>query len=307
MMPSENTLLNLPHLSALQISGDNASNFLQGQLSCDVEAVSVNQMRPSAFCNLKGRVLALPDVLEFQQQLHLIVPATLLEKTIKSLSKTAALSRVTLRHESQLHILGFYLKDADQLLPFESNWSVEKYAVISSPHACAYHLGNGFYILLVSDHYLDAIKAPFIQKNAFADEATWHRLRLEEKEIQIYPESRGLFLPHRLELHLSGHLNFDKGCYRGQEIIARTHYRAKQKHALRLFKIKTHEKLHPGLRLMNEENTREIGELIDFCLLESNQYLIAASVLFEHPDIIHFEQSNHPVTLHPMDNQVPMN
>ncbi|MDX2346903.1 MAG: folate-binding protein YgfZ [Legionella sp.] len=272
MNPSQNTLFDLQNLCILNILGDNAATYLQGQLSCDVEAVNAEHMRPSVFCNLKGRILALPDVLQFNQILRLILPVDLLEKTQKSLSKTAALSRVKLEQETNYHIFGFYLEDINQPLPFEGLWPTEKHAVLISNNNCAYYLGDNCYILLVHKNNLNQIKAT-------QNIAAWHALRLKHGEIQIHPESRGLFLPHRLGLHLSGHINFNKGCYRGQEIIARMHYKAKHKHALKIFTIETNKPLQPGLRLMNQDNTQEIGELVDYCLINNNQYLIAASVL----------------------------
>jgi tRNA-modifying protein YgfZ len=286
MMSSENTLFNLPNLCALKILGDNASTFLQGQLSCDMNAVNSHQMRQSAFCNLKGRVLGLPDVLKFHDVLHLILPVELLEKTNKSLAKTAALSRVTLEHEKEYHLFGLYLKDTSQPLPIEGTWPTEKHATIESTHAFAYHLGDGFYMLLIHQDNLSKLQQ---LKFNTQDAKAWHALRLTHGEVQIYPESRGVFLPHRLGLHTSGHLNFDKGCYKGQEIIARMHYRAKQKHALKMFNIETSESLRPGLRLMREDGTQEIGELVDFCSLENNHYLIAASVLLDCPNSTCFE------------------
>ena len=60
---------------------------------------------------------------------------------------------------------------------------------------------------------LEKIKTPFIQNNLLQNEQTWHALRLQHGEIQIYPESRGLFLPHRLGLQHTGHLNFNKGSW----------------------------------------------------------------------------------------------
>ncbi|MCH9762947.1 MAG: folate-binding protein YgfZ [Gammaproteobacteria bacterium] len=297
MMPSENTLFNLPNLCTLKLLGDNATTFLQGQLSCDVNAVNSHQMRQSAFCNLKGRVLALPDVLKFHDVLHLILPIELLEKTEKSLTKTAALSRVTLEQEKKYELFGFYLKDAKQPLPIEGTWPTEKHATLESTDAFAYHLGDAFYVLLIHQDNLNKLQQ---FKFKTQDAEAWHALRLAHGEVQIYPASRGVFLPHRLELHTSGHLNFDKGCYKGQEIIARMHYRAKQKHALKLFKIKTSEPLRPGLRLMREDNTQEIGELVDFCLLGNNQYLIAASVSLDCPNTMCFETHTTPTLLDPI-------
>lgn len=287
MSPSENTLFDLSHLTLLKISGEHAATFLQGQLSCDVNQVNTNEMRQGAFCNLKGRVLALPDVLYFNYDFYLLLPRSLMEKTEKSLAKTAALSRVTLEPASHHAIWGFYLKDINQPLPLEGTWPQKKYAVHATDQGLAYCLGDGFYILIQTT---DAQNHTIPQKDA----SDWHQLRLQHEDFQIYPESRGLFLPHRLGLHTKGHLNFEKGCYRGQEIIARTHYRAKLKHALMLFNITTTEALQPGLRIMNEAGTQEVGELVDYAPTGESHYLIAASILTSYPEKVCFE--NHSAT-----------
>jgi len=290
LLPTENTLFDLSYLSVLNLIGEQASEFLQGQISCDVNQVTANTMRQGALCNLKGRVLALPDVLSWHG-LKLILPQNLLEKTQKSLSATAMLSRVTLEPATQYQMLGFYLHDAKQALPLEGVWPSDKNAVLVNDNACAYYLGDNFYLMLVDTNQLEAIKAPYVQQNLLQDANAWHALRLQHSEIQIYPESRGLFLPHRLGLQNTGHLNFDKGCYKGQEIIARTHYRAKIKHAMKVFTIETSEHLTPGLRIMTEDGTREVGELVDFCHLgNSNHVMLAASLLIEHPDTMRFEE-----------------
>jgi folate-binding protein YgfZ len=288
-IPTQNTLFDLPHLSILNLIGEKASEFLQGQISCDANQVNANTMRQGALCNLKGRVLALPDVLSWHG-LKLILPKNLLEKTQKSLAATAMLSRVSLEHDTQYHMLGFYLYDVKQALPLEGVWPSDKNAVLVHDNACAYYLGDNFYLMLVDTNQLKAIKASFEQKNLLQDSEAWHALRLQHGEIQIHPESRGLFLPHRLGLQNTGHLNFDKGCYKGQEIIARTHYRAKIKHVMKVFTIETSEALMPGLRIMTEDGAREVGELVDFChLSNSNHVMIAASLLIEHPDTMRFE------------------
>ena len=270
--PNQNTVFSLKHLSILNILGDHAASFLQGQLSCHMDEVKTNQIRQSAFCNLKGRILALPDVLKFHEIFRLILPCDLLEKTQKSLSKTAALSRVALEVDSDYHLFGFYLRDINQALPLEGEWPKEKYAVLLSNHNAAYYLGDNCYILLIHKNYLAKI-------NATEDASAWHTLRLHYGEVQIHPESRGLFLPHRLGLHLSGHIHFNKGCYKGQEIIARMHYKAKHKHAFQVFQIQSQNKPRPGTELINLDTKTTIGEVIDVAKLSQAQFLIGASVL----------------------------
>ncbi len=295
-LPTQNTLFDLPHLGVLNLLGEKGPEFLQGQISCDVHQVNTHTMRQGALCNLKGRVLALPDVIAWHG-LKLILPQNLLLQTQKSLTATAMLSRVTLEPATHYHVLGFYLHDATQACPIEGTWPSEKYKLLTQDNVCAYHIGDNFYLMLVHASLLEKIKTPFIQNNLLQNEQTWHALRLQHGEIQIYPESRGLFLPHRLGLQHTGHLNFNKGCYKGQEIIARTHYRAKTKHAMKILTIETSMTLKPGLRIMTEDGTREVGELVDFSYLDNNQVVIAASLLLEHPNTIRFEDHEHIVML----------
>ena len=57
------------------------------------------------------------------------------------------------------------------------------------------------------------------------------------------------------------------------------HYKAKHKHALRIFHLKTNQTLTPGLRLISLDNQQEVGELIDFAHIQNQEYIIAASLL----------------------------
>lgn len=299
----QNTLFDLSQqLSLLKVTGASAGTFLQGQISCDINAVQVNHIQQGAFCNLKGRVLSLADIMQFNDAFYLIIATELIEKISQSLSKTAALSRVALNQDNDYHVFGFYLTERNGLLPFDSNWPGEKYALISDQAGCAYHLGHGFYIVLLSSVYCEQVKRLFMDHNRFEGYDQWHRMRLKRHYITIDAESSGLFFPHRLDLHLSEFISFNKGCYKGQEIIARMHYRAQQKHTLKVFTITTQAILKKGMRLMDENGEREIGELVDFSLLPNTNkdYLIAASLLHNHPEVVYLETNHDPIRLMPL-------
>ncbi|WP_242602139.1 YgfZ/GcvT domain-containing protein [Legionella nagasakiensis] len=279
--PHKNYLFDLSYLGIMNVQGEQGREFLQGQLSCDVREVHPWQMRQGALCNLKGRVMALLDVLEWQG-LHLILPNDLMEDTQQSLMKAAMFSKVHLRASSSYQLFGFYLQNQEDLIPFDLEPPMDELSVFNNDEYCCYHLGNHFFIFLVSAEQT-AFVTPYLQKNQWRGSLAWHALQLKNHRIDIYPESRGLFLPHRLSLHHSGYLNFAKGCYRGQEIIARTHFRATLKHELKSFVIQTKEPLLSGKKLYADNSQTEIGELIDFCPIDDEQFIIAASILLNHP------------------------
>ncbi len=282
LKPHKNYLFDLSWLGCLDLTGAASQDFLQGQLSCDLKKVTSSQMRSGALCNLKGRLLALLDVIDWHG-LHLILPCDLLLKTQNTLNKTAVFSKVKLNQAQDYQIFGLYLQNSDNIVPFNAHLTHERYSVISTDTYCAYHLGLGFYIFIISKSHVDDVCSHFIKEEQMRGSLSWHALRLRQHHIEIYPESRGLFLPHRVGLHLSGYLSFDKGCYKGQEIIARTHYRAKLKHEMKLFMISTTEPLKSGQRLFSPDNHKELGELIDFCPFDQSSYLIAVSMIFDHP------------------------
>lgn len=295
---NKNYLFDLAYLGGIHVAGERASEFLQGQLSCDLREVNEQQMRKGALCDLKGRILALLDVVSWSGHgFQLILPRDLLPRTKASLAKTAMFSRVTLHSENNYQLFGFHCQNENDLIPFNLKLFNTPYDVLQQDNYCCYCLGNNFYIFLVHNNHTQTLRDQFSTCSQYRGSLAWHALQLQQKRIEIYPESRGLFLPHRLGLQLSDYLSFNKGCYKGQEIIARTHYRAKLKHELKIFKITTNENLRVGQKIVNDKGNVEIGELVDFCPLENNQYLIAASVLLEYSQPVRFEDHKNTLAL----------
>lgn len=265
--PKGNALFDLSHLSVLKVRGEKASTYLQGQLTCDMTALSPGHVLRGALCNTKGRVLALLYVIQLEDEICLILPQSLLEKTQKSLAKTAALSCVTLGEDSSLHCFGAY-------------GTKPKDVFVSSS------LGDQFYLCLAERQPSENITPA----------QSWHQYQLMHGEVSIYPETRGLFLPHVLGLQHKGYISFDKGCYRGQEVIARMHYLGKLKYSFQLFSIDVPEAIKPGLKLFDANHT-PIGELLDCCKLNHTNYLIAVSVKALSEYEIYIENIETPTTL----------
>ncbi|MBA2711138.1 MAG: folate-binding protein YgfZ [Tatlockia sp.] len=292
---NKNYLFDLSYLSTLKVVGEKARDFLQGQLSCDVRRVNSDTIQQAALCNLQGRVLALMDVLEWHS-FQLVLPKDLIEATQKSLSKTADLCRVKLQ-PTNIQIFGFYLANENDLIPESISLPDRDFGLNSNPEVCAYRLSKQFYLILTT---LD-FRSIFSSQNQIRGSLAWHYLQLKQKSLEIYPETRGLFLPHRLDLHLTGYLSFDKGCYKGQEVIARMHYRAKLKHSLQLFTVETEERLNPGAKLFTANGKTEVGELIDTCPITTNRYLIAASILHDAELEVLIEGQSNLVVLSAVD------
>jgi folate-binding protein YgfZ len=275
----KNYLFDLDYLGLIHVKGERADEFLQGQLSCDVREVDAQHMRPGVSCNLKGRILASVEVLLWDKAFYLALPKDLCTETQASLAKTAPLSKVSLAPCRNYVAFGLYLQNPKDVLDLGLEFPEGLFEVRSQDAYYMYHLGKHFYKLWCTKEKAFTLKQKFQSKLQWRGSLAWHALQLQTLRVEIYPESRGLFLPHRLDLHKYGYLSFDKGCYKGQEIIARTHYRAQLKHHMKTFRMNVTQGLRSGLRLLSKVNGAEIGELVDFCPVGATEYFLNASVL----------------------------
>jgi tRNA-modifying protein YgfZ len=292
----KNYLFDLSYLTAIELNGALAAPFLQGQLTCDMNQLSAHHIKQGALCNLKGRILCLMDVILWNH-IYLLMPQDLAEATCNTLSKTAVLSKVTLQEKSHIKIFGFLLQNPDDLRPYHGGYPESPFGLTYSPDLCCYHLGCGFFIFMVNSLCHPEFSSQFLKQQQLLGSLTWHALRLSHKQLDIYPNSRGLFLPHRLDLQDTHYLSFNKGCYKGQEIIARTHYRATLKHELNIYKIKTREPLYSGQKAFRVDNPAEYGELIDYAPLGHGEYFIALSHLKDEVTKVQLEHHQEVIQL----------
>ena len=297
-LKDKNYLFNLTTLSAVKVSGEHAAQFLQGQLSCDVRLVTATTMQQGALCNLKGRVLALLDVIYCWNSYWLLLPTDLVSGTLISLEKTARLSRVSLETMGNIKVWGIFVQSQPDLLP-EMRLPKNIKEVTTTTTSCCYQMGNHDYVILNQNNDAALNVPAFKTHQQLRSDLAWHFRQLKQHRFSIYPETRGLFLPHRLNMQNTGYLSFDKGCYKGQEIIARTHYRATLKHE---FIVTTSQCSTPpqlGAKLYDPETKLEIGELVDYCPIDDeNHYLIACNVLIGHGTQFWFENAlskQHPL------------
>lgn len=285
-------LFKLDNLCIIKVAGERAADYLQGQVSCDIRQVTNGSFQHGALCNLKGRILALMDIIKWNGY-QLILPKNLADDTISSLEKTALLSRVKLSIESNITVLGLYCEDST---PF-GNYALAEtpLSLLEYQDLAIANLGNSQYLIFIESHHLDEFMASFPSLTFESDLNAWHALRLQAGHCSIHATTKGSFLPQRLNLDQLGYLSFNKGCYRGQEVIARMHYRAKTKHELVIQKINRDSPLTLGTRIVDAEGQTEIGELIDSCPLDKGQLLIAASLLIERPATLYFEGESKPI------------
>lgn len=276
-----NKICLLTNISFLSIQGVDAEKFLQGQLTCDIREVTQQAIRLSGHCNPKGRLHGIFYVIQLEANHYcLALPHVQLIHVMNSLKKYAIFSKVKIEisplysfgltisesHINQLHDGLLNLNNFDKHNVTEHGFS---YIKIPSHDKTIYRF---LVIFHPSSNIIEKINTYLQNLNHmgfhFENTVTWHKLNILALLPTIYPETTEKCLPHYLNLPQLNAVNFKKGCYTGQEIVARMEYLGNIKKTIKHVEF---EQAHFGTPILGEalspEKTDEI--LLDYVPIES--------------------------------------
>jgi folate-binding protein YgfZ len=278
---SQNTTITpLAQHGLLTILGPDSAKFLQGQLTCNVLEVNEAQSTPGAYCTQKGRMLTSFYLAQHGDNHYwLRMRSDVLENSHRTLSKYAVFSKAKLAMRDDL--VGFGLHGAAAAALVKDIFGVV-------PNALNGTVNCDDSLLLQRDaggHWFEcwmpeAAAAAFWQRCraqcGAAGSAYWRSLGISAGLGEVTAATAELFIPQMLNYQLTGAVSFNKGCYTGQEIIARTHYRGQVKrHLLRA--ISTHPAPVPGSEIMGG-NGQAVGNVVDSVAIDTDQVELLAVV-----------------------------
>ena len=262
---SNNVLCDLSHLGLLEISGADAVTFLQGQVTNDVKLLAGTNAHYTAYCNPKGRMLALFLAFAHYDHLHLQLNRELLEPIMKRLKMYVMRSKVEIKDVSD-SIIKFGLNGpqaSSMLAPIFSTIPNQDYELVS--------LDNGAILKLPSvnddsrfEIFTDAMNAPpvwdALKNNCkVVEKPYWDWLEIQAGIPDVSLATQEQFVPQMLNLDILNGINFKKGCYTGQEIIARTHYLGTVKR--RTYLTESALEAKPGDKI-SDATQNEVGHIV---------------------------------------------
>ena len=213
----QTTLAPLRHLSVLSVAGADAATFLQGQLTCDIRTLENGQTSLAAFCNAKGRTISSFIIIKQEAGFLLVLSKELLTKVQKKLQMYILRSDVQLSDQSeQLCLVGIHNAELSQqngLYPYPQQ-------------------DNSFLFIANSEQAQTFCTELSQQDISLVDENAWLALDIQAGIPWLLSATSEEFVPQMLNLDKLGAISFEKGCYTGQEIVARTHYLGKNKRAM---------------------------------------------------------------------------
>lgn len=236
-------LLPLDDQDIIRASGDDTTQFLQGQLSCDVKALADRHSSLGCICNTQGRIvsafrilrhgdeyyLALPDGMGAIAQQHLSRYAVFFKTELSEETGTlrrfglagAGIAEVLARHFGTLPDAGDTLDAGEKgyLVNLGESDGIPRFELwIPEP-------GSG--------NMTEQLRRNGLEEGT---PEAWQWLAVQAGEVLPLPAQSELFTPEELNLDLGDGVSFTKGCYTGQEVVARMHYRGKGKKRLARFR-----------------------------------------------------------------------
>lgn len=235
-MPS--TFFELHNQGLISFTGEDAASFLQGQLTSDVSDLAVGHTRYSGYCTPKGRLIATFLIWKRDGEILLQLPAELCDSVRSRLSKYVMRARVKVADASTAFVpfgvAGTGAKDIVRVLVGSA--PQEMHAVTSSNEVEVTRLPVDRYLILAARARADALRTALTSHAACAEPEGWAALDVEAGVAVITTPTSEKYVPQMVNLDLIGGVSFSKGCYPGQEIVARTHYLGQQKQ--RMYRVR---------------------------------------------------------------------
>lgn len=278
-------MTDLSHLSLLQLEGDDAGTFLQGQVTNDVKQLNGSNSQYAGYCNPKGRLLALFLAYAHQGNYYLQVNAQLVEAITKRLRMYVLRSKVVVTDVSDRFVrIGIAGKNAGQTLEkIFPQLPQEALQMASAEHDVVIRLpgSNPRYEVIIDANYAQTLWGELKQKLKPVGRDAWEWLEVQAGIPDISSATQEEFVPQMVNLDALGGINYKKGCYTGQEIVARTHYLGKVKRRTQLAHISSDNAPAVGDDVFVEGGAEAIGKIVRSAPSPAGGYDVLAEVRLE--------------------------
>ncbi len=214
----------LTQLGVLRVAGPDARAFLQSQLTSDLEQVSPTAAQLSGYCTPKGRLLATFLLVLHGDGYRLVLPRSVAVPLETRLRKYVLRSKVSIAADD-IPLLGVCGPSAhaalSQVFPSPPRLPLE---AAQHREASVALLPGDCFLLLIDPPRAGDLWARLSRLARPAGEAAWNWRQIRAGVANVLPATQEAFLPQMLGMDTYGAVSLQKGCYPGQEIVARTHY-----------------------------------------------------------------------------------
>ena len=248
------TLYPLDGMGLLRFAGEDAQSFLQAQLSCDVSVAAGGGSTYGSYCTPQGRMLATFLLWRAESHYFMQLPLSLCAAIRKRLSMYILRARVKAEDASGEYARFGVAGDgaAGAINTVFGGVPAAAHDIVNTSEASVIRLAPDRFEI-VSPAAAGPVQEALRGHAREGTAADWDLLEIRAGVPWITPPTQGEFVPQMVNLDLIGGVSFAKGCYPGQEIVARAHYRGQVKQRMYLTHIATDETVQAGDRLYSAD------------------------------------------------------
>ncbi|MEL7045781.1 MAG: folate-binding protein [Pseudomonadota bacterium] len=286
----------------IYLDGRKIEDFLQGQLTCDLRQLRPETAVHGALCSVKGRVISDLWVLKLSDERCMLrLRRSLAQSFAEHLARFAQFSRIKVTLDAQDEaVVGVYSEDPERL-PLEAPGACrasDGALLLRSGEAQAQVIlssaGSG-----ASDPITEVLAAINCTADAEGTEEAWRAEGLRWGHYALEAGDSERFTPQALNYDERGLVSFQKGCYTGQEVVARLHYKGKSKQRLQVFETPAGGEAETGSSLFLDEIN--VGTVLRRETALSGQSIVAAMVAAQHRDtVLTAEQGERLIPVRPV-------
>ena len=263
----------LEYLSCYSVSGDDATDFLQGQFTNDVKAVTPSLGQLTSYCTPKGRMLAIFYLCHWQDKYLIFIPKDIATSVMQRLQMYIMRSKVSITEENDLALVGISGNTSDNLLSaLQFDTPTDAYQTSQNDHGVCMQIPGepARYCLCLNETATGMItNAVDSETKIFAD-SYWQWLDILNGLPMVYSDTQEAFVPQMTNMELIDGVSFSKGCYPGQEVVARLHYLGNANRRMYRFTVTTDSPIKSGDELFSSEKT--IGNVVSVVAENDSTY-----------------------------------
>lgn len=270
------TLISLEDWALVTVAGADRISYLQGQVTLDVAALNINQHLPAAHCDAKGKMWSNLRLFHRGEELAYLVRRSLRDTQITELKKYAVFSKVTIAPDDDAVLLGIAGSEARLALGrfFDTLPDAENSLVQQGETTLLWFALPAERFLVVTSRDKASALCEALQGSAQqANSTQWLALDIEAGLPIIDDVTSAQFIPQATNLQALDAISFKKGCYSGQEIVARAKFRGANKRALYWLAGRASQlpATNDALEIKLGDNWRRTGTVLTACQLDDGE------------------------------------
>jgi tRNA-modifying protein YgfZ len=289
----------ITQLGVLQFEGAEAPSFLQAQLTNDVASLDAAHSQYAGYCTPKGRLLAVMLLWMRDGVYSMMLPRELCEPVRKRLSMYILRAKVKASDvSSQQTLFGLSGSAAEAMaVTVAGTAPAAEYEAVHGNGVSVFKLPRERYLIAATLSQAGAIETRLAAAAAGSAETLWAAFDIAAGIPNVYLATQEQFVPQAVNFDLIGALSFNKGCYPGQEIVARTHYLGRVKQRMVRGRLQSDQTPAPGDKLFSEPYGEQAsGMIVNALRMPAGNHEVLAVVQSDNiaKGAVHWQTSNGP-------------